>query len=180
MEHSITRAAPTTIQADRQLAARIVLPRVPAADAARARVVVWLADIAGEPAAAALAQLLAGHAAVRELVAGFAEGAPYLWDLARADPARLLTLLQSDPDARFEDILMGAAAAAAATDDEAAIMGLLRRLKAEAALLIALADAGGVWPDMRVTAALTRLADAAVGLAVRHLLGEAARSGALN
>ena len=42
-------------------------------------------------------------------------------------------------------------------------MALLRRLKAEAALLIALADAGCVWPVMRVTAALTRLADTAVG-----------------
>jgi [glutamine synthetase] adenylyltransferase / [glutamine synthetase]-adenylyl-L-tyrosine phosphorylase len=180
MEHSITRAAPSKNHAGRPLAARIALPRVPSADAARARVAAWLTDIADQPAAAALAQLLAGHAAVRELIAGFADGAPYLWDLARTDPARLLTLLQSDPDARFEDILAGAAAAAAATDDEAAVMVLLRRLKAEAALLIALADAGGVWGVMRVTAALTRLADAAVGLAVRHLLGDAARAGALN
>ena len=49
-------------------------------------------------------------------------------------------------------------------------MRLLRRMKAEASLLIALADIGGVWPVMRVTAALTELADAAVGAAVRHLL----------
>ena len=42
-------------------------------------------------------------------------------------------------------------------------MRLLRRMKAEASLLIALADIGGVWPVMRVTAALTALADAAVG-----------------
>ena len=41
-------------------------------------------------------------------------------------------------------------------------MQLLRRMKAEASLLIALADIGGVWPVMRVTAALTELADAAV------------------
>ena len=54
-------------------------------------------------------------------------------------------------------------------------MRLLRRMKAEAALLIALADIGGVWPVMRVTAALTALADAAVGAAVRHLLADAAR-----
>jgi [glutamine synthetase] adenylyltransferase / [glutamine synthetase]-adenylyl-L-tyrosine phosphorylase len=180
MEHSITRAAPSTIAAERPLAARIALPRVPAPDSALARVGAWLADIADQPAAAALAQLLADQPAVRQLIAGFVAGAPYLWDLARADPARLLTLLQSDPDARLEDILVGAAATAAAADGEPAVMVLLRRLKAEAALLIALADAGGVWPVMRVTAALTRLADAAVGLAVRHLLGEAARAGALN
>ena len=58
-------------------------------------------------------------------------------------------------------------------------MRLLRRMKAEASLLIALADIGGVWPVMRVTAALTELADAAVGAAVRHLLDQAAREGKL-
>ena len=41
-------------------------------------------------------------------------------------------------------------------------MHLLRRMKAEAALLIALCDIGGVWPVMRVTAALTDLAVASV------------------
>ena len=46
-------------------------------------------------------------------------------------------------------------------------MRLLRRMKAEAALLIALADIGGVWPVMRATRALTELADTAVGAAVR-------------
>jgi glutamate-ammonia-ligase adenylyltransferase len=179
MEHSSAAAAPSADQAGR-LAGRIVLPEVvPVAPDARARLAAWLDEIAQEPAASALAQLLADHPAVHGLLAGFAGSAPYLWDLVRAAPARLLTLLQSDPDARFEDILAAAARAAAATADETGIMALLRRLKAEAALLIALADAGGVWPVMRVTAALTRLADTAVALAVRYLLREAARSGAL-
>ena len=80
-------------------------------------------------------------------------------------------LLESDPDARFDAILADTVAAIAATRDEADVMQLLRRMKAEASLLIALADIGGVWPVMRVTAALTELADAAVGAAVRHLLG---------
>ena len=38
-------------------------------------------------------------------------------------------------------------------------------MKAEAALLIALADIGGVWPVARVTAALTEVADDALGAA---------------
>ena len=38
-------------------------------------------------------------------------------------------------------------------------------MKAEAALLIALADIGGVWPVMRATRALTDLADTAVDAA---------------
>jgi glutamate-ammonia-ligase adenylyltransferase len=49
-------------------------------------------------------------------------------------------------------------------------MHLLRRMKAEAALMIALCDIGGVWPVMRVTAALTDLAVASVQTALRFLL----------
>ena len=58
-------------------------------------------------------------------------------------------------------------------------MRILRRMKAEAALLIALADIGGVWPVARVTRALTDVADTALGAAVRYLLGEAAERGKL-
>jgi [glutamine synthetase] adenylyltransferase / [glutamine synthetase]-adenylyl-L-tyrosine phosphorylase len=181
MEHSITPAAASPATVEQRLAQRIAPPGdLSVAHDAQLRVADWLAEIADRSAAAALAQILAGHPAANGLIAGFAARAPYLWDLVRADPARLLMLLQSDPDIRFEDILAGAAAAAAGTSDEAGIMALLRRMKAESALLIGLADAGGVWPVMRVTAALTRLADAAVSLAVRHLLGEAVAAGALN
>ena len=42
-------------------------------------------------------------------------------------------------------------------------------MKAHAALLIALADIGKVWPVMRVTAALTELADTALRAALRFL-----------
>ena len=58
-------------------------------------------------------------------------------------------------------------------------MRLLRRMKSEAALLIALADIGGVWPVMRATRALTELADTAVAAAVQFLLADAARVGKL-
>jgi glutamate-ammonia-ligase adenylyltransferase len=67
----------------------------------------------------------------------------------------------------------------AATSDMAQAMRLLRRMKAEAALLIALADIGGVWPVMRATRALTDLADCAVAAAARFVLAEAARAGRL-
>jgi glutamate-ammonia-ligase adenylyltransferase len=58
-------------------------------------------------------------------------------------------------------------------------MHLLRRMKAEAALLIALCDIGGVWPVMRVTAALTDLAVASVQAALRFLLRQEAARGRL-
>jgi glutamate-ammonia-ligase adenylyltransferase len=56
-------------------------------------------------------------------------------------------------------------------------MPLLRRMKSEAALLIALCDIGGVWPVMRVTAALTDLAVASVQSALRHVLRKEAERG---
>jgi glutamate-ammonia-ligase adenylyltransferase len=154
-------------------------PRLFAEDEARARVEDWLEEIAGTPAGRTLKQLVADHPMLNSLLAGIAEGSPYLWELARADPARLTVLLESDPGRRFEAILADAARAIAATDDDAEVMRLLRRMKAEAALLIALADIGAVWPVMRVTSALTELADAAVDAAVRHLLDGAARRGRL-
>src|SRR5262249_38962561 len=55
----------------------------------------------------------------------------------------------------------------------------LRRMKAEAALLIALADIGGLWPVTQVVERQTTLADAAVGAAVDYLLVDAQRRGKL-
>jgi glutamate-ammonia-ligase adenylyltransferase len=58
----------------------------------------------------------------------------------------------------------------AVTIDEPGIMRLLRQAKQETALLIALADIGGVWDVVAVTAALTRFADTAVSCALAFLL----------
>src|SRR5262249_51962516 len=80
-----------------------------------------------------------------------------------------------DPDRHLAELLANATAAVAATDDDAEVMRLLRRMKSEAALLIALADIGGVWPVMRATRALAELADTALAAATRYLLSDAAR-----
>ena len=97
------------------------------------------------------------------------KASPYLWDLIRAGPDRFVTILEAEPEQRFASVLADARSAGEAAS-EADAMRILRRAKAEAALLIALADIGGVWPVERVTAALTEFADAALGGAVRHLL----------
>jgi glutamate-ammonia-ligase adenylyltransferase len=154
------------------------LTRAPAlgdAGAARGRVDAWLETHAGAAAAA----LLAETPAARALVDGIADGSPYLWDLIERDGARLAALLQSDPDEHLAARLAATSScmAQATRDDDA--MRLLRQMKAEAALLIALADIGGVWDVMRVTRALTEVADTAVGAAVDYLLGAAARAGRL-
>ncbi len=158
------------------LAQRIVTaPQLFAADEARARVGEWLDELSGSPAGDTLKQLVTEHPTVHALIAALAEGAPYLWDLARQDPQRLVALLEADPDNGFDEILNAAVRAVAATHDEAEAMRLLRRMKAESALLIAIADIGGVWPVMEVTRRQTELADAAVSAAVEYLLADAQR-----
>jgi glutamate-ammonia-ligase adenylyltransferase len=158
------------------LAERVVTtPRLSGPEAARQRLDGWLAEIAQTPAGAALKQVLAGYPQVRALLEGIADGSSYLWDLARADPDRLVALLDADPDRRLEALIVGVTTRGTVSDDD--IMRQLRRMKAEGALLIALADIGGVWPITRVIAALTELADAAVAAAVRHLLADAVERG---
>ena len=146
----------------------------------RARASEWLASIARTASGKALKALIDRHPALTSLLDGIAETAPYLWDLVEADPARLLRLLSRNPEEEFAALLGKARSAAAAARGSAELMRVLRRLKAEAALLVALADIGGVWPVARVTTALTDFAETALGAAVRHLLGEAARRGKLH
>lgn len=89
---------------------------------------------------------------------------PYLAGLARRDERRLAALLEADPDTRFEDLL--ARTAEAGMLETTAAKPALRKLKAEAHLLTALCDLGGVWDLDRVTGALTRFADASLAAAL--------------
>ncbi|HWL31916.1 MAG TPA: bifunctional [glutamine synthetase] adenylyltransferase/[glutamine synthetase]-adenylyl-L-tyrosine phosphorylase [Xanthobacteraceae bacterium] len=154
-------------------------PRLVDGKAARARLDEWLSSVARSAAGKALKRLLAEAPKVDALLLGLADGSPYLWDLATAKPDRLLSVLNADPDPHFAALLQSSAEAVATAKDDAEAMRLLRHMKAEAALLIALADIGGVWPVMKATHALTELADTAVSAAVRFLLGEAADRGKL-
>src|SRR3954454_4904343 len=98
----------------------------------------------------------------------------------RADAARLVRLLGCDPESHLAELIARTSLAVSAEADEAAVMQLLRRMKSEAALLIALCDIGGVWPVMRVTAGLTDLAVASVQSALRYLLRQEAMRGRLS
>jgi glutamate-ammonia-ligase adenylyltransferase len=140
----------------------------------RSRLGEWLVAIARTDPGRKLIALTKRHPPLTRLLAGIAEGAPYLWDLVRADPARVVRFLDDDPEQEIAAVLARARESAAPTRDAAVLMKILRRMKAEAALLVALGDIGGVWPVARVTAALTAVAETALGAAVRHLLREAA------
>ena len=161
------------------LAARLVTaPCLSAAESARRSLDDWLGEIAPD-LGAAIGGLLAEFPTAGTVLAGIAESSPYLFDLLKADAARAVRLLRCDPERHLSHLIANAAATIAAGDDEAEVSRLLRSMKSEAALLIALCDIGGVWPVMRVTAALTALADAAVQLALRYLLQRESARGRL-
>lgn len=160
-----------------RLADRIAsAPRLSDKKGAHARVTAWLSELSSKDAKP-IEILLSERPIIRMLLEGLAESSPYLWDLASREPERLLRLLQADPDNHLRTLLDQSARAVSTCNDESEAMRLLRRMKSEAALLIALADIGGIWPVMHAARALTDLADTAVDAAVRFCLAEAARTG---
>ena len=175
--NELRRDPPADVPATALADAVRTAPQLVDPDRARAMLAAWLDEIADPALRAALDHRLPPDTPARRLIEGLADGSPYLWDLVRADAPRLLRLLEADPAPHLAALLADASAAVLAARSEAEAMRLLRRMKAEAALLIALADIGGVWPVMRVTQALTELADTAVSAAVRYLLRDAADRG---
>jgi glutamate-ammonia-ligase adenylyltransferase len=162
------------------LAARFVDgPHLFAPDKAAQRLADWLTDLATEQATA-VDDLFARFPRARTILLGIAEASPYLFDLMRADGARALRLLACEPEPHLAGLIETTRREVSAAASEADAMRLLRRMKSEAALLIALADIGGVWPAMRVTAALTELAVAAVQSALGFVLRQEAARGRLS
>jgi [glutamine synthetase] adenylyltransferase / [glutamine synthetase]-adenylyl-L-tyrosine phosphorylase len=160
------------------LAARFVeAPNSGAASEGEQRLADWMADLEPAPSAA-VADLLAPPL-VRDVLRGVAEHSPYLFDLVRADAARLIRLLACEPESHLAALIETASREVFAAAGETEAMRLLRGMKSEAALLIALCDVGGVWPVMQVTAALTEVATAAVQSGLRYLLRQEAVRGRL-
>jgi len=127
---------------------------------------------------AALDPALTGGA-VGDLVIGAGATAPYLGRLARAEPEWLAAAIEAPPEETLDATLREMAAAVAAASGKAEAAAALRRAKARSALLIALADLGGVWELGDVVSGLTRLADTAVSASVDWLIGEARSRGTL-
>ena len=151
------------------LAARFVAgPYVSASSNADQALRDWLAEL--EPEQSAAIDELLTHPFVNDILLGIVEFSPYLSDLIRADAARLVRLLSCYPERHLTALIEKTSSEVFAAAGESDVMHLLRLMKAEAALLIALCDIGGVWPVMRVTAALTDLAVASVQAALRFLL----------
>jgi glutamate-ammonia-ligase adenylyltransferase len=142
---------------------------------ARAAAVQWLSDIKADTPGKALASLALKYPLLADLIGGLAGGSPYLWDLVRADPARFVRLLKAEPEVEVASLLAVARRKASAARTPEAVMRILRRMKADVTLLIALSDIGGVWPVRDVTRTLTDLAETALQIAVHYLLRDATR-----
>ena len=113
---------------------------------------------------------------LRAFLAGVFTGSRYLRMLAMQAPDRLVRVLDAPPDQHL-DHLIEALQAQAIGDDQPikSWMTTLRAFKAEAALVISLADLAGCWPIMRATEALADVADAACDAAVAYLFRAAQR-----
>src|SRR3954447_24512349 len=115
------------------LAARFVSgPHITASSTAEQRLKDWLAEL--EPQQTAEIGAWLDRPPARAILLGIADFSPYLFDLARADAARLIRLLACDPEAHLISLIETALRDVLAAAGEADVMQLLRRLKSEAAL----------------------------------------------
>ena len=102
----------------------------------------------------------------------------YLRDLMRADPGRLVDILNDNPESRIERTVKATIDYQAA--GEADLMIDLRKAKQDMALTIGLGDIGGALDLNKVTCALTAFADASLTATIRYALGELAKRGKFN
>ncbi|MVA99904.1 bifunctional [glutamine synthetase] adenylyltransferase/[glutamine synthetase]-adenylyl-L-tyrosine phosphorylase [Nitratireductor sp. CAU 1489] len=139
-----------------------------------------LGDCAREADLPRLAALAGSGTPLAAFLAGVFAQSLYLRGVARREPAILDRLFDQGADARLEN-LFDKIENAARSDGltEAGLMADLRRLKAEAHFLIALCDIAGASDTRATVMRLSRLADAAIGAAVRFLLREAHDKGKL-
>jgi [glutamine synthetase] adenylyltransferase / [glutamine synthetase]-adenylyl-L-tyrosine phosphorylase len=163
-----------------RLAARFVDgPHVSVPDKAEQRLTEWLTGLATEQAAA-IDDLIIRFPLVKTILLGIAEASPYLFDLVRADSVRVIRVLGCEPERYLAQLIERTRREVLDAPGEPDVMRSLRRMKSEAALLIALCDIGGVWPVMQVTAVLTDLAVVSVQSALRFLLQQETTRGRMS
>lgn len=103
---------------------------------------------------------------VNDLLEGAGGGSPFLAGLIEREAEWLSGALDAGPEDAFAALLVAPHDAEGLRETGVA----LRLMKRRAALLIALADLGGLWPLETVTACLSDLADRAVALAFKAAL----------
>jgi glutamate-ammonia-ligase adenylyltransferase len=175
MKRAAAKKRPKQSRGDRAFIGRLGGALPEPSGQAMARLAAWLPRVKPKTAANEIKALMQRYPAMGQILGGIAEAAPYLWDQFEADAGGFVSLLGRDPDRTLPAIMATMQSHGAAAPSQDDLMRILRESKAQAALLIALADLGGVWAVEQVTAALTRVADTALGSAVDYLLRDAAK-----
>ncbi|MFC6791810.1 bifunctional [glutamine synthetase] adenylyltransferase/[glutamine synthetase]-adenylyl-L-tyrosine phosphorylase [Methylobacterium komagatae] len=118
--------------------------------------------------------------AMRALLLGLAEHSDFLWQIVTRSPALFVALAEQAPEAANAELVSRQRAEGAACASEADLAAMAKRLRANRiahALLVALADLGGLWDLAAVTQALSDFADASVSAGLDALLRRAAATG---
>ena len=114
----------------------------------------------------------------RAMLSAIGGNSPFLADLAVREHESVLTVAAQGAGAATA-LAMATLAATSPAAPRAQVAATLRTAKRRVGLAVALADIGGDWTLAQVTGALTALAEAALRLAVAHLVLAAHQSGAL-
>ena len=125
-----------------------------------------------ERGAEAWAALPEAPADLKDLIEGTAGSSPYLARLIAREAAWLAEALARPPEDALGEVIAAAADLAPGDLDAG-----LRQLKRRAALIVALADLGGVWTLATVTQVWTDFADACLAAALRTHVAQEARRG---
>jgi glutamate-ammonia-ligase adenylyltransferase len=154
----------------------------PVSDAKRAKA--QLADFIGRTQEVAEAAALLPHVEtepLRNLLLSIADHSTFLWQLIVNDPARMASICLQSPEETHRSIVASQAGlfqelrSGDLTRDT--VVRKFRRNRNTHALLVALADIGGIWSVEEVTRALSEFADSSVRGGVDLVLTETAQSG---
>jgi glutamate-ammonia-ligase adenylyltransferase len=147
-----------------------IIPSLKPIDAERGHA--WLADLrsaADEAGAGRDAAALLADPGLSAFVAALVDESRFLRHIILDRPAHLFRLLDA-PAAKSLDRLCEVARASWRDADPQGMMATLRQSRADLALLVAIADLGGVWTIDESMAALSRFADAAIAAAADSAL----------
>ncbi|MCG7392584.1 bifunctional [glutamine synthetase] adenylyltransferase/[glutamine synthetase]-adenylyl-L-tyrosine phosphorylase [Microvirga sp. ACRRW] len=147
---------------------------------AKAQLAEFLERLRDEPEVAALLRHIE-EGLFRDLLLALADYSPFLWQLVMADPLRTARLALEEPETVHASIVADQAGLfrrvrdGEMTRDDA--VAAFRRNRNCHALLVALADIGGLWGTEEVTKALSGFADASVCGGLNLILTETADLG---
>jgi glutamate-ammonia-ligase adenylyltransferase len=150
---------------------------------ARAQLKDFVDRVRDEPEAANLLEHL-DEGLFRDLLLGLADHSPFLWRLIVNDPARAARLTSTPPEEAHRAIIESQSGLfrelrnGAITRNDA--VQAFRQNRNAHALLVGMADIGGLWGTEEVTQALSDFADASVAGGVNLVLTEMADLGRIN